>query len=313
MIMKRIYTIVVSLLVAGQFQQAAAQGCSDAGFCTVPTLKPNSEMIDGYEQPARNRLAMGLSYGQGTDKLKVLTPYLSYDRVITSKLSLSNKITYSSADGGRGSNSGLGDIYTNLILIAHESEDVRAVVSAGAKIPLSDSELSLPMEYQSSLGTVDLILGVAYFRHGFGINFGWQQPLTSEINESAEIEEYRTAQGNYYLTPVQYSRKADLLLRVSYTFESAENRIAVQPSLLAIYHAAEDTAPNRSYSGNFDPDMEIPGSKGMTLNGNLYLIYRISNRHSVELSIGSPFITRDARPDGLTRELVAGLEYRVWF
>ena len=60
-------------------------------------------------------------------------------------------------------------------------------------------------------------------------------------------------------------------------------------------------------------EQEIAGSQGVTLNSNLFLIYSISPRHALELSLGWPFRARDARPDGLTRDFVAGLEYAVKF
>ena len=59
--------------------------------------------------------------------------------------------------------------------------------------------------------------------------------------------------------------------------------------------------------------MEIEGSQGLTLNWNLYLDYELNNDQALQLNVGSPFIVRDTRPDGLTRSFVASLEYRIKF
>jgi len=94
---------------------------------------------------------------------------------------------------------------------------------------------------------------------------------------------------------------------VSYPI-SLNSKIKLTPSILPIYHLTND-----SYKDEFNVEKEIIGSQGMTLNGNVYLEYEINHKNILQLNVGMPFIVRDARPDGLTRSIIANLEYRIKF
>ncbi len=59
--------------------------------------------------------------------------------------------------------------------------------------------------------------------------------------------------------------------------------------------------------------MTLEGSEGLTLNGNLMINYALATNQLFQLSLATPFVTRDLRPDGLTRSFVLGLEYIVKF
>jgi len=78
--------------------------------------------------------------------------------------------------------------------------------------------------------------------------------------------------------------------------------------LLSIYHEANDT-----YLQANKTRTEIPNSAGLTMNANVFADYKLKNRSGFELSLGTPFVIRTNRPDGLTRSFVAALEYRVSF
>jgi hypothetical protein len=105
----------------------------------------------------------------------------------------------------------------------------------------------------------------------------------------------------------KFLRKGDVVGRVSYNFKT-EGRFSVRPSLLGIYHETNDT-----YQDNNKVRRAIFNSKGLTLNANVFIDYRFKNGSGVELSLGTPFIVRDQRPDGLTRSFVASLEYQFSF
>jgi hypothetical protein len=75
------------------------------------------------------------------------------------------------------------------------------------------------------------------------------------------------------------------------------------PSILPIYHLK-----NVKYTDKFNVINEIRGSQGLTLNGNIYLDYKIKSKNIIQINMGMPFIVRDARPDGLTRHFIANLE-----
>ena len=78
--------------------------------------------------------------------------------------------------------------------------------------------------------------------------------------------------------------------------------------MLFIYHLGKD-----NFENTFGKRETIIGSDGLTINGNLISAYRINSKNSLELSLATPFVVRDIRPDGLTREFTAGLIYKISF
>jgi len=135
-----------------------------------------------------------------------------------------------------------------------------------------------------------------------------QQPLKAQ-NENKFLP------GDYPAQPLalkywpsnEFERKGDLVGRVSYKFKTGE-RFSIRPSLLGIYHLANDI-----YADDNKMRRPIYNSTGLTLNGNVFFDYRLKNGNGFELSLGTPFIVRDQRPDGLTRKIVASLEYQFSF
>ncbi len=183
----------------------------------------------------------------------------------------------------------------------------------GLKLPFDGADIvengiHLPMPYQTSLGTTDLVLAINYNRKNFGATLAVQQPL-KPINENKFLP------GDYPNEPLalnywptnEFSRKGDVVGRVSYNFKTGE-RSSIRPSLLGIYHETNDT-----YLDDAKNRRPVYNSKGLTLNANVFVDYRLKNGNGFELSLGTPFIVRDQRPDGLTRSFVASLEYQFSF
>jgi hypothetical protein len=98
------------------------------------------------------------------------------------------------------------------------------------------------------------------------------------------------------------------LVRATYTIKTKNEKFIFKPNLLFIYHLGQD-----SYETIFGKRESISGSDGLTINGNLISSYNFNKTNSLELSLATPFLVRDIRPDGLTRKFVAGLIYKVSF
>ena len=141
----------------------SAQGCSDAGFCSIGGLKPEAAApkADGR---GFQRITVLSPFGQGDDAVFVWTPGIQYEYVAAGGWSFQGKLTANYADGNLGSEFGAGDVY----LAASKSKALKnnwgGTYTAGVKIPLGTANASamgmpLPMQYQSTLGTFDLILG----------------------------------------------------------------------------------------------------------------------------------------------------------
>ena len=93
-------------------------------------------------------------------------------------------------------------------------------------------------------------------------------------------------------------------------------KLTVQPGLLAIQHLGVDTrldAERLNWSTMTMPRVDIVGSDGLTLNLTADARYKLNDVWALEASFGTPLITRDARPDGLTRALVANMGLRFAF
>lgn len=282
-----------------------AQGCSDAGVCTIHSFKPNG--LDSISEN-HNQFKAGISYGAADYSISVFGTYLEYSRQLNDKFGLDAKLTTLSQSGNDISSFGLSDIFIN----SNYRISNKATLTLGVKIPLSDANKkedgrALPMDYQSSLGTFDLVLGFGYNIGKLQLVAALQQPLTQN-NNAFFAEDYPiNSPLREFQSTNQYQRSGDVLLRASYPINLGQ-KFRLTPSLLPIYHLAND-----KYTNMDGMKLEIEGSQGLTLNWNLYLDYDLDEKQALQFNVGAPFIVRDVRPDGLTRSFVASLEYRIKF
>lgn len=305
--------IAVVLFLGITFNHTYAQGCSDAGVCTLPELTGSSNHLSLEHEQLKDRTSFGVSIGLGEQDVLVTTPYLVYDRMIASRFSISTKATFASSDGDLGTYSGPGDLFFTGTYLLYKDQTKSLSFTGGIKIPLDDASgegegQSLPMVYQSSLGTYDLILGASYATGKMRFSAGFQQPLTGANKNSFNRFTYPDVSANEFPTTTDFERKGDLLVRFTYDIPVTKGNLIIRPSLLPIYHLGNDTYTD--INGN---EQELDVSRGLTLNWNLDVEWNVSASGTLRLILGSPIITRDIRPDGLTRSLVAGLEYGISF
>ena len=282
-----------------------AQGCSDAGLCTLNSMNANLLDTSGLKS---NSLKFGINYGKADHAISTKGGYLEYDKIIDKKISANIKLTYLSQSGVLTKSAGLSDLFLNI----NYSKNKYSHFSAGIKIPLSDGNKklngqSLPMDYQSSLGTTDLLLGYIHQINKLKITLGIQQSLTNNKNQFLVSNYLDTILVSQFQSTNEYKREGDVLIRISYLIYKSSS-IKITPSILPIYHLADD-----SFRNNQSVQQKIVGSKGLTFNGNLYVEYKINENNFVEFNVGSPFISRKNRPDGLTRKFIMNLEYRINF
>jgi len=306
--MKKIFIVAMfSFFIYGRL---TAQGCSDAGVCTIHSIKNNTTTEQDKDN---NDLVIGFAYGKGERDVSNYTPYIEYTRSLNNRTSLTAKASFSWISGELASTSGLSDLFVSVNHAFDTKGKWQKSFIAGLKIPFDRSDIikngiHLPMPYQTSLGTTDLVLGVNYIRNSFGVTLAVQQPLRPINGNHFLPENYPSnALAQKYLPTNEFSRKGDVLLRFSYNYK-LDQRWSIRPSLLGIYHEANDT-----YLDANKVRMSIPNSSGLTLNGNLFVDYALNKNNGLELSVGTPFIVRDNRPDGLTRSVVASIEYHFSF
>lgn len=281
------------------------QGCSDAGICTIDGFKPHGEEDNNA---VNNQIKVGAFYGNADNAIAAYGAYMEYNRQLTDRFGVDVRLTTLAQSGNGISVFGLSDIY----LTANYKVNSNFQVTLGTKIPLSDggaslNDLPLPMDYQASLGTLDLIFGIGYQINKLQLVAAIQQPLTQNSNRFLNSLYPEESPLSTILSTNNFQRRADVLLRASYPI-SLNQKLRLTPSLLPIYHLAND-----SYTDEFDIEQEISGSQGLTLNANVYLDYDINDTNAIQLNVGFPLIVREARPDGLTRSYVVNLEYRIRF
>ena len=292
----------ISVFLLQHQSELYAQGCSDAGICSIENIKPGN--IDHQEG---NQLKVGIGYGNADQGIAIISPYITYTRTFNN-FSLETRLLAISQSGNETSSFGLSDLY----LVGNYRLAQNLQATAGFKIPLSNANkklngLPLPMDYQSSLGTVDLLLGAQYTVSGFMFAFAYQQPLSQNSNTFLVDDYPSDSDFNKFQSTNNYVRKGDVLLRVSRSIPFGE-KVTITPSLLPIYHLGNDR-----YTDLFSEEQEIIGSEGLTLNVNLYADFAVGSKSNIQLNFGSPLIVRESRPDGLTRSFVLNLEYQIRF
>jgi len=280
-----------------------AQGCSDAGICSV------GNAFGIAERQSKNNIELGSTIGTGEANVQYFSPYLTYARNWNAQLELAIKVTFNLAAGDFGKRATFGDAY--LVGNYHWKSDKAPKWSTliAMKFPFTSANLkingySLPLDYQASLGTFDLIAAVNLNYKNWDFNAGLQLPVFN-INRNSYFSEFSGTDD--FASTNLFERKPDALFRIAYTHKTAR-KFAFKPNVLFIYHLGED-----SYETIFGQRENIVGSDGLTINGNLIGLYALSATSSIELSVATPFVVRDTRPDGLTRSFTAGIVYKVSF
>jgi len=298
-------TGLIVIICTLNLQQAISQGCSDAGFCTIGSFKHSPVAQKNFKQ----RLSLQTPIGMGDENVAVFTPAIQYELEIK-KLTLQGKITANYATGNLGNVFGAGDIFLTGSYLFSASKKWQWLGTGGLKLPLDPSNSSeggypLPLQYQSSLGTVDIIAGLTAVNRSWRLSFALQQPLT-KANKNGFLQEYGNddPEAARYPASNRLQRKGDLLLRMSKDF-STSGKWQFNAGLLNIWHLGKDRysaiAPEQKVTA-------IEGSQGLTINITGSVFYKVSEKLRLGISGGTPVVAREVRPDGLTRSWVLSPE-----
>jgi hypothetical protein len=160
------------------------------------------------------------------------------------------------------------------------------------------------MDYQTSLGTIDLIAAYGFRIKKLLLVTAIQVPLTQNRNEFVPNPAFSA-----FPITNGFVRKPDALLRLSYPVALKNSNWTITPGLLPIFHLGEDSYKITENGG----DLKISGSSGLTLNLTGMVSYQTKTGNRFELNFGTPLVAREARPDGLTRKFIATVEYKIRF
>ena len=286
-----------------------AQGCSDAGFCTMGAMKPDQP----YNKKVQLRLrTMELSFYRGTT---TLTPVIyvataDFNFSLNQKNTFQLKVPYQFVSGRLANTGSVGDISLCFTRNIFSSDKFDLNLSVGGKIPTNQSDKSvdgrpLPMYYQTSLGTYDFITGLSFINRKWLFATGIQIPLNENNNQfiwSAWNGTDEKAYVDLYTQAKNLRRGIDVMLRVERNFRWSQFNCSI--GLLPIYRINRDEFTN---SDNIRVIRE--DASGLALSGIVTAGYNFNTRSGVRLLIGQKIIQRDLNPDGLTRELVNSVTY----
>jgi hypothetical protein len=280
-----------------------SQGCSDAGFCSA-----GNAFQGKAADTIRNTIEIGIVYADAEQDVTVLSQYVTYMRQFDLRFAMSLKVTASVANGSFGTRGNFGDAFLTGNYRFKNTDSKKWSALFGIKAPFTSANnkingYPIPMVYQSSLGTFDLIAGLEFGYQNWTFNGALQIPVVN-INRNSFISDYSGT--DLFETTNLFRRKPDALLRA--TYDHAIGKFTFRPNVLLIYHLGED-----SFENIFAQRETIDGSSGLTVNGNLISRYRIDAKNSLELSVAAPFVVRETRPDGLTRAMTIALAYQVSF
>jgi len=296
--------------------QVLAQGCSDAGFCTMGAMKPDQNYSKQIDLKLRS---VELSYYRGTTTLSPIIYVYTAD--ITIGVNDYNffqvKVPYQMTKGNFGETQGLSDIsmaWTRQ-LVTNENYSISATL--GAKIPSNDSDIDrpdgafgsdgdFPMYQQVSLGSYDMVAGGAFITDKWLIATGVQIALTENKNDFrwGQWPEYPSIDYvREYALANNLKRGTDIMLRVERNFRFTNFNFNI--GLLPIYRITQD----ERYDFNNDERIKIDGTTGLAMSLLVGGGYRFNVNNGVRVLFGQKLTDREVNPDGLTRHAVQTISY----
>ncbi|MDP1623449.1 MAG: hypothetical protein Q8M08_14040 [Bacteroidales bacterium] len=298
----KFYAFILFMLFA---LESRPQGCSDPGFCSIQSMNPAG--IADTLKDRNNTFHAGFTFGMSQHEILVFTPFVEYTRLLGRNFSFSGKVNFGLLSGELANTIGPSDFYLSMSynFLGH------FFVTGGVKVPFNDGNkkkegMPLPMNYQLSLGTTDILLGVGYKIKRFSFTAGYQQPVTQNNNQFLATDYSVNSRELKYYSTRNYYKTADVMLRLSFIAVHSK-KITLITGLVPIYHIQNDTYQ--------EPDgnrVTLSGSQGLTLNLNVILQYHIAKSQFLELSVGAPAISRKVRPDGLSKFAI-GFGYNISF
>ncbi len=308
------FLFATALVLTLSVKDTYAQGCSDAGLCSI-------NLSDKDSTSDETKFTFGLSNTTGVGDESVLINSTGIELGANySDFGIIAKIPFTFTTGTLGQTNGLGDLTVLISSRLLTTEDFSLSLAGGAKLATNNSDLlneddrSMPMVYQTSNGTNDIILLLAANFDNWVISSGVQIPLNrnenSFINNSALVEPIPGHSDEYYMNWQHYQssrnfkRGSDIMLKIEKYF-AVEDDLKFMAGVLPVYRLSESIYENSS-----GEDVTIMNTDGLTLNIIAGLNYKVTEKHTFGLNIGFPLVTREIRADGLTRALVASLDFK---
>ncbi len=313
--MKISILLVITILITSlNTSSVYSQGCSDAGLCSF-NLSPVDSTSDDV------KLTLGLSNTTGIGDEAVLINSTGFELGASfSDFGIVARIPFTFTSGTLGQTNGLGDLTLLLSSKLYATDGFGLTLAGGVKLATNNADLrnedekSMPMVYQTSNGTNDVVLLLAANDDEWVISTGLQIPLNRNENSFEELsalidlgpdpKQYYLEWGNYQSSR-NFKRGSDVMLKVEKYFE-VQDDLRLMAGLLPVYRLSESIYEDRN-----GDDVTVMNSDGLTLNIIAGMTYKMTKKHTLGLNIGFPMVTREVRADGLTRALVANVDFKI--
>jgi hypothetical protein len=310
---RTLVSLIISMVLCFSLTKAYGQGCSDAGFCTMGAMKPNQHFA--HRMDTKLKSVEFTAYAGYTKFHDLITTYIAdFNFALGKRYAFQVKLPYTFVNGKLANTNGVGDISLALTRSLITKEKYQVGVTIGTKIPTNNSNFkeagrSLPMYYQSSLGTYDIIAGASLITKKWLFAAGYQQALNVNGNQF-KWSDWAGLGGTEsvalkYPVSNKLLRGNDVMLRAERNFRFA--RFNYFTGLLGIYRLNRDLVTFKGVRG------KVPGSEGLAMTFLNGVGYRFSARSSVKLLVGFVIVRRDTNPDGLSRDYVASVSYQFRF
>ncbi|MDX2195251.1 MAG: hypothetical protein NW207_02445 [Cytophagales bacterium] len=316
-----------------------AQGCSDAGFCTLGAMKPNQAYSKKINIRVRS-IEVSVYYGESRHGLQNVALNGDVNIGISKKFTAQIKLPYQYLKGKLATKDGVGDVSLAVSYNLVGKETYQINLSLGGKIPTGAADATvaddsagvkiknraLPMYYQTTLGTYDILGGISLITRGWLFATGFQYDITENKNDFLwgrwNGSSSKSISDNYAKSR-QLHRGFDVMWRIEKNLRFSNWNAYL--GLLWIHRITKDT-----FLDVDNKRREIEGSDGaaVTLLGGLG--YRFDVHWGIKLLGGYGLMDRaytqyktpainqattdpvKKNPDGLSRAFVitTGLEYR---
>lgn len=292
----------------------AGQGCSDAGFCTLGSIR--SLNVTQNNSKNFSLLGLGVSAGLGEKNTLIVNPAIEWSQVFSPKFAVHGRFTYQYASGNLGKVGGISDAFLSIIPTIYRKKDTDSTQhnllitsTIGVRAPLGRTDfesgkldsaslmpITYPMAYQPGLGSLDLIAGATLQIKSWHISVATQLPVYHvNRNNFIRLPDSLEKSDEKYFESRQLIRKPDVMLRLDKRFKAGE-KLQLSAGLLALYHLGNDTSLD-----SIGKRFEHIDSQGISVNINLGILWLVGKHFRIEVQTGNPIIVRKNRPDGLTR------------
>ncbi len=315
------YGVLLLLLVA---KVSFGQGCSDAGFCTMGAMKPNQD----YNTKAKIKLnSLSVNQYRGTTTLTPInyTTTLEANVNVLDKIQVQAKLPYTYIKGNFGKSSGFGDISIAVTKLVYKGSNFNINATLGTKIPTNNStqksdkvfdgsntsvSRTLPMYYQTSLGSVDAIAGLSLISKNWLFAGGYQQALTRNKNDF-KWGEWKDYPSKEYLEAhpraTHLLRGIDVMLRAERNWRFS--RWSFSLGVLSIWRVTKDSRKTVVLAEKEN----VGKTTGMALSVLGGVGYQFGVNHGLKFIYGKKITDREINPDGLTRNEVLSVTYYANF